>query len=208
MSTSSAAVTQSASSTQLSAASSSMPSSSSSSPIMNTDDSTSWSQSSATLQAYNSIESSQTSPVSSQLSSGVIRYQTNLEGELVPISIAASSSSAGGIVGTIIQSDPAAIANNISVAVQASTNQFEPELKKIKLTHYQIDSKLNMIGGDPSQLNLDSNRSLLIPQRKLEERIGGILCCTVCLDLPQTAIYQVRSLTFILIRYFQTLSYS
>lgn len=27
---------------------------------------------------------------------------------------------------------------------------------------------------------------------KLEHRLGGILCCAVCLDLPRTAIYQVR----------------
>ena len=29
---------------------------------------------------------------------------------------------------------------------------------------------------------------------KLEQRLGGILCCTVCLDLPKSAIYQVRVL--------------
>lgn len=27
---------------------------------------------------------------------------------------------------------------------------------------------------------------------KLEHRLGGILCCAVCLDLPRAAIYQVR----------------
>lgn len=26
---------------------------------------------------------------------------------------------------------------------------------------------------------------------KLEERLGGILCCAVCLDLPKAAVYQV-----------------
>lgn len=26
---------------------------------------------------------------------------------------------------------------------------------------------------------------------KLEYRLGGILCCAVCLDLPQAAVYQV-----------------
>lgn len=26
---------------------------------------------------------------------------------------------------------------------------------------------------------------------KLEHRLGGILCCAVCLDLPQAAVYQV-----------------
>ena len=161
-----------------------MPSSSSSSPVMNTDESTSWSQSSAaTLQAYNSVDSLQASPASSQLS-GVIRYQTNLEGEVTPVSLgsAAAAATTGGGGG----GGQAPVADVISVAVQPS---FEPELKKIKLTHYQIDGgKLNTAAMDPSQLG---RNSLLIPQRKLEERIGGIVSCTVCLDLPQTAIYQV-----------------
>lgn len=26
---------------------------------------------------------------------------------------------------------------------------------------------------------------------KLEHRLGGILCCAVCLDLPRAAVYQV-----------------
>lgn len=26
---------------------------------------------------------------------------------------------------------------------------------------------------------------------KLEDRLGGILCCAVCLDLPRAAVYQV-----------------
>jgi len=26
---------------------------------------------------------------------------------------------------------------------------------------------------------------------KLEQRLGGILCCAVCLDLPRAAVYQV-----------------
>jgi hypothetical protein len=26
---------------------------------------------------------------------------------------------------------------------------------------------------------------------KLEHRLGGILCCAVCLDLPRSAVYQV-----------------
>jgi len=28
---------------------------------------------------------------------------------------------------------------------------------------------------------------------KLEERLNGILCCTVCLDLPSVAVYQVMA---------------
>lgn len=28
-------------------------------------------------------------------------------------------------------------------------------------------------------------------EQKLEHRLGGILCCAVCLDLPKAAVYQV-----------------
>lgn len=32
---------------------------------------------------------------------------------------------------------------------------------------------------------------------KLEHRLGGILCCAVCLDLPRSAIYQVSASIFL-----------
>ena len=31
------------------------------------------------------------------------------------------------------------------------------------------------------------------PEYKLEERLNGILCCAVCLDLPPLAVFQVGS---------------
>lgn len=31
-------------------------------------------------------------------------------------------------------------------------------------------------------------------EQKLEHRLGGILCCAVCLDLPRAAVYQVSRL--------------
>lgn len=32
-------------------------------------------------------------------------------------------------------------------------------------------------------------------ENKLETRLGGILCCAVCLDLPRSAVYQVSALS-------------
>jgi len=32
-------------------------------------------------------------------------------------------------------------------------------------------------------------------EQKLEHRLGGILCCAVCLDLPRAAVYQVSPLS-------------
>jgi len=45
---------------------------------------------------------------------------------------------------------------------------------------------------------------------KLECRLGGILCCAVCLDLPRTAIYQVnkcRNFTFIILTHYFVLDH-
>lgn len=46
----------------------------------------------------------------------------------------------------------------------------EPEIKKRKISSNKTEEKIY----------------------NLVERLGGILCCAVCLDLPRTAIYQVR----------------
>lgn len=62
----------------------------------------------------------------------------------------------------------------------------EPELKKVKLDH-----------GGGGGLGLHSSASMTSGtgrsqrEEKLESRLGGILCCAVCLDLPKTAMYQV-----------------
>lgn len=59
-----------------------------------------------------------------------------------------------------------------SQVMEETTNEkcdiLEPEAKKIKLSLY-----------------IEKNE-------KLEQRLGGILCCAVCLDLPSAAVYQVR----------------
>lgn len=47
----------------------------------------------------------------------------------------------------------------------------EPEAKKRKISKPSTDEK----------------------KYKLEDRLGGILCCAVCLDLPRAAVYQVSA---------------
>ncbi len=46
---------------------------------------------------------------------------------------------------------------------------------------------------EPKRKKLDSSAvaSTSGINEKLELRLGGILCCAVCLDLPKTAMYQV-----------------
>lgn len=53
----------------------------------------------------------------------------------------------------------------------------EPEIKKRKISSNKPEEKIY----------------------NLVERLGGILCCAVCLDLPRTAIYQVRTFSLNLI---------
>lgn len=48
---------------------------------------------------------------------------------------------------------------------------------------------------EPKRKKLDSGRAAgtsVTQHEKLESRLGGILCCAVCLDLPKTAMYQCQ----------------
>ena len=74
----------------------------------------------------------------------------------------------------------------------ATANPEEPEQKKLKLS--DKNPRGNTIIPDIPELSSSSINNFYMVHKKLEERICGILCCTVCLDLPQTAIYQVKSL--------------
>lgn len=38
---------------------------------------------------------------------------------------------------------------------------------------------------------LTKNNEIDVKKNRLEDRLGGILCCAVCLDLPRAAVYQV-----------------
>lgn len=60
----------------------------------------------------------------------------------------------------------------------------EPHPKKLKLA---TSNTGNGGGTDGRPLQLAGSD-------KLEHRLGGILCCAVCLDLPRSAIYQVTLL--------------
>lgn len=73
---------------------------------------------------------------------------------------------------------PAVASAAAAVAMVATTNtnaHEEPDIKRQKL---------------------DGTAKVCIPQinEKLESRLGGILCCAVCLDLPKMAMYQVGAI--------------
>ncbi|KAL5292201.1 CYHR1 family protein [Megaselia abdita] len=63
----------------------------------------------------------------------------------------------------------------------------EPEMKKIKLDHGG-GVGLGLHGGG----NIPTGAGRAQREEKLESRLGGILCCAVCLDLPKTAMYQCQ----------------
>lgn len=51
------------------------------------------------------------------------------------------------------------------------------------------DKSEEFIEPDKKRRKLDKN--IDVRNEKLEHRLGGILCCAVCLDLPRAAVYQV-----------------
>jgi hypothetical protein len=64
----------------------------------------------------------------------------------------------------------------------------EPERKRRKLPALQA---AGAVGQDGLPL-------LGKPVQKLEHRLGGILCCVVCFDLPRAAVYQVFMNSFLI----------
>lgn len=63
----------------------------------------------------------------------------------------------------------------------------EPERKRRKLPG-QVQQSQAQDASPAAGLQLAK------PEQKLEHRLGGILCCVVCFDLPRAAVYQVRTL--------------
>lgn len=112
-----------------------------------------------------------------------------------------SSSSDQSVASVQIQQQSSSSAMNVTMGGTSSSatgnNRLdlcsEPEMKKAKMDH--------SVGG--LGLHSGGNQSTGRTQReeKLESRLGGILCCAVCLDLPKTAMYQVsehQSVLFLL----------
>lgn len=81
------------------------------------------------------------------------------------------SSSASQSVASVQQQQQQQQLNTQEDAMNMSTQSLEPEAKKRKI--------------EPAVPSTSSGHD------KLELRLGGILCCAVCLDLPKTAMYQV-----------------
>jgi len=68
--------------------------------------------------------------------------------------------------------------------VSITKDDGEPNPKKAKLSGGGGGEVFGRGGGGADKQHSASD--------KLEHRLGGILCCAVCLDLPRSSIYQVR----------------
>ena len=65
------------------------------------------------------------------------------------------------------------VINESRELIQTATEVYEPILKKQR----------------KEEAFSEKNKSTA--NERLEARLGGILCCSVCLDLPSSAVYQV-----------------
>lgn len=114
-----------------------------------------------------------------------------------------SSSSAAGQASTLLISVATQPTHGMNLSDQIMTTSQELNLSLGNTTNSasQAESKDSKKSGRPSDLpdedepeakrkKIDKPSTKMI--EKLEARLGGILCCAVCLDLPRTAMYQVN----------------
>lgn len=82
-----------------------------------------------------------------------------------------------------MESNQAALAATVLAGSEVPTTAEdigEPPAKKLCV-------KLSYVGEDRNESD-ESSASCL---RRLDERLSTVLCCTVCLDLPSSTVYQV-----------------
>lgn len=68
-----------------------------------------------------------------------------------------------------------ASSSDVSTDIEPVEDSMEPSSKKLRMSSGKSGCDAECSG--------------------LEERLNGILCCTVCLDLPTSAMYQVNTNT-------------
>lgn len=90
----------------------------------------------------------------------------------------------------------------ISADIQVDTassqsNPRPPPINQSASNNNNLNNDSSSAGNDEPEAKRKKTESTPLPStsqtsEKLESRLGGILCCAVCLDLPKTAMYQVR----------------
>lgn len=82
------------------------------------------------------------------------------------------------------------------IQVETASSQSNPRPPPINQSANNNNSTTNDSADDEPEHKRKKIDSAVQPStsqtnEKLESRLGGILCCAVCLDLPKTAMYQV-----------------
>lgn len=82
------------------------------------------------------------------------------------------------------------------IQVETASSQSNPQPPPINQSANNNNSTTNDTADDEPEHKRKKIDSTVQPStsqtnEKLESRLGGILCCAVCLDLPKTAMYQV-----------------
>lgn len=96
---------------------------------------------------------------------------------------------------TTKMADPSCEASSSSSSSNSSTimeqqQQQQPQPSQVvQQAHDIIDKNDDFIEPDKKRRKLIKTDGK--SDQKLEHRLGGILCCAVCLDLPRAAVYQV-----------------
>lgn len=119
---------------------------------------------------------------------------------------APSSSSSGGQTSTLLISVATQPTHGLNLSEQIMTPAGQPQ-EQLNLTLQQPQSQSAEVkdsgksgrsadrsGEDEPEVKrkkIDKSSTTKMIE-KLEARLGGILCCAVCLDLPRTAMYQVN----------------
>ncbi|XP_065073563.1 zinc finger TRAF-type-containing protein 1 homolog [Ochlerotatus camptorhynchus] len=104
------------------------------------------------------------------------------------VASSSSSSTSGGQASTLLISVATQPAHGLNLAEQIMTNslgnssQAESQKPARPVEHTDEDEP------ETKRKKIDKPETKMI--EKLEARLGGILCCAVCLDLPRTAMYQ------------------
>lgn len=113
------------------------------------------------------------------------------------VASSSSSSPSGGQASTLLISVATQPAHGLNLTEQIMTSsqelnlslgnssQAEPQQKPARPSEHEDEDE-----PEAKRKKVDKPVTKMI--EKLEARLGGILCCAVCLDLPRTAMYQVN----------------
>lgn len=127
--------------------------------------------------------------------------------------VEASSSASMSTISPLIQNQQQAVNLNVlnsniipiisaDIQVDTASSQSNPRPPPINQSantnnnNANRNNDSNTTGSDEPEAKRKKIETTALPStsqtsEKLESRLGGILCCAVCLDLPKTAMYQV-----------------